>query len=144
MKIKINNKSTNPLPAYATDGASGLDLRAFLSSSITLKPMDSIALSTGLYIEIPIGFEAQVRSRSGMALNHQIVVLNSPGTIDSDFRGEIKVILKNLSEKDFIINNGDRIAQLVVARYEKIEWSLSTELSSTSRDQAGFGSTGIL
>lgn len=143
MNINIKNKSSNSLPVYATIGSSGLDLRAFLNKSIVLKPLERYAVPTGLYISIPQGYEAQVRPRSGLAINYGITVLNAPGTIDSDYRGEIKVILINLSDNDFTINNGDKIAQIVFSKYEKIELQLVDELDQTTRNSGGFGHTGI-
>ena len=143
MYIKIKNESHHPLPAYATPGASGLDLRAYTSSLITLASHGGRALiSTGLYIELPEGFEAQVRPRSGLASRHGITVLNTPGTIDTDYRGEIKVLLINLGNDSFSIEDGDRIAQLVVAPYQKISWQLANILTGTSRGDGGYGSTG--
>lgn len=142
MKIRIKNQSDNPLPAYQTILSAGMDLQAHLQEEITLKPMQRVLVKTGLFIELPQGFEAQIRSRSGLALKHGISVLNSPGTIDADYRGEIGVILINLSDTDFQIKNADRIAQMVIARHETISWELSKELSSTERGDSGFGSTG--
>lgn len=142
MEIKIVNKSENPLPAYTTVSSAGTDLRASLDSSVTLKPMERKLISTGLYIELPEGFEAQVRPRSGLAVKYGITVLNTPGTIDADYRGEIKIILINLSEKDFVINNGDRIAQMVIARHEKAEWLEVDILQESDRGAGGFGHTG--
>lgn len=143
MQIKIINNSTNQLPVYATNGSSGLDLRAFLSESIVIKPFERYAIPTGLFISIPNGYEGQVRPRSGLAVNHGITVLNTPGTIDSDYRGEIKVILINLSDKEFAINNGDKIAQIVFSKYEKIQWQQVEVLDETNRNNGGFGHTGI-
>lgn len=142
MEIKVVNKSDNPLPVYSTSGSSGLDLRAYTNEPIELKPFQVKAIPTGLYIEIPEGYEAQVRPRSGLALNHAVTVLNTPGTIDSDYRGEIKVILINLSDKPFFINNGDRIAQLVFSKIEKINWITVDSLELTERNAGGFGHTG--
>lgn len=142
MKIRIKNESGNPLPAYQTILSAGMDLQAYLQEEITLKPMQRVLVKTGLFIELPQGFEAQIRSRSGLALKHGISVLNSPGTIDADYRGEIGVILINLSDTDFQIKNADRIAQMVIARHETISWELSEELSLTERGHSGFGSTG--
>ena len=143
MQVKIINNSSNTLPVYATNGSSGLDLRAFLSDSIVLKPFERCAIPTGLFISIPQNYEAQVRPRSGLAINYGITVLNTPGTIDSDYRGEIKVILINLSNKDFTISNGDKIAQIVFSKYEKIEWQQVEVLDETNRNSGGFGHTGI-
>ncbi len=142
MKIKVINRSGNELPSYQTKHAAGLDLRANLETSINLKPLQRALVPTGLYIEIPVGFEGQVRPRSGLAAKHGITVLNSPGTIDADYRGEVKVILVNLSEDSFEINHGERIAQLVVAKHETINWVESQELAESSRNSGGFGSTG--
>ena len=130
-------------PSYQSPGSSGMDVRAHLSESLVIKPGRSALVPTGLYLEIPSGYEVQVRSRSGLALKNGIIVLNSPGTIDSDYRGEIKVILMNLSSEDFIINDNDRIAQLVLSKYEKAELVLSDELDQTERGSGGFGSTGV-
>lgn len=130
-------------PSYQSSGSSGMDVRAHLSESLVIKPGRSVLIPTGLYLEIPSGYEVQVRSRSGLALKNCIMVLNSPGTIDSDYRGEIKVILMNLSSEDFVINNNDRIAQLVLSRYEKAELVLSDQLEETERGSGGFGSTGV-
>ena len=142
MKVKIVNKSSNPLPQYSTPLSAGLDLRAFLDKPITLEPFERALVPTGLYIELPQGYEAQVRPRSGLAIKHGITVLNSPGTIDADYRGEIKVILINLSNQPYTIKNGERIAQLVVAKHETIQWQPVEQLSDTQRGQGGFGSTG--
>ncbi len=143
MQINIINKSNHELPKYETAASAGMDLRANLSESITLKPMERTLVKTGLFIELPVGFEAQVRPRSGLALKKGITVLNSPGTIDADYRGEIGVILINLSIEDFVIENGERIAQLVIAKYEQAEFVEVNELSETSRGAGGFGSTGV-
>ena len=142
MKIKIINKSNHDLPHYETLGSAGMDLRASISESRILKPLERSIVGTGLFIELPIGYEAQVRPRSGLAAKKGITVLNAPGTIDADYRGEIGVILVNLSNEDFTINNGERIAQLVIAKHERSEWQLVDELSETDRGQGGFGSTG--
>ncbi len=143
MKIKIINKSQHDLPSYETIASAGMDLRANLAEPIELKPLERAIVKTGLFIELPIGFEAQVRPRSGLAAKNGITVLNSPGTIDADYRGEIGVILVNLSADDFIIKNGERIAQLIIARHERAEWIAAQELSETSRGEGGFGSTGV-
>ena len=140
--VKIVNTSSNPLPQYATAGSSGLDLRADLNSPIELQAMERKLVPTGLFIEIPGGYEAQVRPRSGLAINHGITCLNSPGTIDSDYRGEIKIVLINLSGEKHIISPGDRIAQLVLQQVEKISWEQVSVLSETVRNNQGFGSTG--
>ena len=143
IQIKIINNSSNPLPEYASAGSAGLDLRASLSEPIILKPFARIAVPTGLSIELPVGYEAQIRPRSGLALKSGITILNSPGTIDSDYRGEIKAILINLSDTDFSINNGDRICQMVIAKHEQAEFALVTELSQTDRGEGGFGHSGV-
>jgi dUTP pyrophosphatase len=142
LTIKVINQSLHQLPEYATRLSSGLDLKANLSEPVVLKPMQRLLVPTGLFIELPGGFEAQIRPRSGLAFKHGVTVLNSPGTIDADYRGEIKVLLVNLSENDFTINDGERIAQMVVARYEKIEWYVVEKLESSDRGVGGFGSTG--
>lgn len=143
MNIKIINKSQHPLPNYETIASAGMDLRANLSEPITLKSLERTIVKTGLFIELPIGYEAQVRPRSGLAAKKGITVLNSPGTVDADYRGEIGVILVNLSPEDFIIENGERIAQLIIAQHERAEWMEVEELSETSRGEGGFGSTGV-
>ncbi|WP_179317132.1 dUTP diphosphatase [Winogradskyella undariae] len=143
MNIKIINKSSHQLPHYETIASAGMDLRANLSESKILKPLERSIVGTGLYIELPIGTEAQVRPRSGLAAKKGITVLNAPGTIDADYRGEIGVILVNLSNENFVIENGERIAQLVIAKHERAEWQLTEELSSTVRGEGGFGSTGV-
>lgn len=142
MKVRIVNKSTLELPAYSTPLSAGMDLRADIDEPITLGSLEKAMVPTGLHIELPDGYEAQVRPRSGLAAKHGITVLNSPGTIDADYRGEIKVILVNLSKEPFVINRGERIAQMVIARYEKIEWKHVCELSDSERGEGGFGSTG--
>jgi len=142
MEIKIVNKSNHPLPHYGTEASAGVDLRANISESITLKPLERTLVKTGLFIELPVGYEAQVRPRSGLAYKNGVTVLNTPGTIDADYRGEIGVILVNLSNEDFIIENGERVAQMVIAKHEQAEWSLVEELSDTDRGAGGFGSTG--
>jgi len=142
MKIKVVNKSKHKLPQYQTDHAAGLDLYASLDDEVTLKPLDRQLVGTGLYIELPVGYEAQIRPRSGMAYKHGITVLNTPGTIDADYRGEVKIILVNLSDTTFTIKNGDRIAQMVVAKHETIKWELVDNLSETTRGAGGYGSTG--
>lgn len=142
MKIKILNKSPHPLPAYETEHSAGMDLRAWVKEKVVLKPMERTLIGTGLFMEIPAGFEAQVRPRSGLALKHGITVLNSPGTIDADYRGEVGVILINLSEKEFEINDGDRIAQMIIARHEKAELTDSDEINNTVRGAGGFGHSG--
>jgi dUTP pyrophosphatase len=143
MQVNIINQSHHHLPQYATSGSSGMDLRAFLNQSVALKPMERTLVPTGLFIELPEGYEAQIRPRSGLAIKQGITCLNTPGTIDADYRGEIKVILINLSNEEQVIQDGDRIAQMVIQKVEKISWSETTELISTERNQGGFGSTGI-
>lgn len=142
MEIKIINTSQNPLPKYQTEGSAGMDLMANLTSEIVLKPMERKVIPTGLFIELPLGYEAQVRPRSGLAIKNGITCLNSPGTIDADYRGEVGVILINLSSEDFSINNGDRIAQMVIAKHEVTQFIEVNELSSTERGTGGMGSTG--
>ena len=142
MKVKIINKSNNELPAYETSASAGLDLRAFIPETITLLPFERKLIKTGLFLEIPEGYEAQVRPRSGLAIKNGITVLNSPGTIDADYRGEVGVILVNISQDNFEINTGDRIAQMVFAKVKQAKWILSEELSETERGEGGFGSTG--
>ena len=142
MKVQIINKSSYPTPAYATDKSAGMDLKANITESVTLGPLERAMIPTGLFIALPDGTEAQVRPRSGLAAKFGISVLNSPGTIDADYRGEIKVILVNLSNEPFVVNPGERIAQLVVARYEKVEWDEVEVLDDTERGAGGFGSTG--
>lgn len=143
MQIKIINNSSNPLPAYETMASAGMDLRAFTEQAIVIKPFERKLIGTGLHIELPVGFEAQVRPRSGLAFKHGVTVLNSPGTIDADYRGEIKVILINLSEENFEVNNGDRIAQMIISKHEKAEWIEVEILAETSRGHGGYGHTGI-
>ena len=142
MKVKIVNHSPYPSPAYATPQSAGMDLRAFLDAPVTLLPLQRTLIPTGLYIALPDGYEAQVRPRSGLAAKHGITVLNTPGTIDADYRGEIKVILVNLSNTPFEIVPGERIAQMVVARHERVEWEETDSLDETERGAGGFGSTG--
>ena len=142
MKVQIINKSKHALPSYATIASAGMDLRANLSEPIVLKPLQRCLVPTGLYMALPVGYEAQVRPRSGLAIKKGVTVLNTPGTIDADYRGEIKVILVNLSNEPFVINPGERIAQMVVARYEKVEWEEVEVLDDTERGAGGFGSTG--
>ena len=143
MKIKIVNKSQHACPEYATTQSAGLDLRANLLEAILLKPLARTLIKTGLYIELPKGFEAQVRPRSGLAFKKGVTVLNSPGTIDADYRGEIGVILVNLSDVDFLIENGERVAQMVIAKYEQAQWVQVETLEETQRGEGGFGSTGV-
>ena len=142
MKVNIINKSHHPLPTYETVHAAGMDLRAFINTPVSIKPLERTIVPTGLFIELPAGIEAEVRPRSGLAAKKGVTVLNSPGTIDADYRGEIKVILVNLSNEEFVINDGERIAQLVIARHETIEWNPSETLQESERGAGGFGSTG--
>lgn len=142
MNIKIINKSTHALPHYETLASAGMDLRANIKEPITLQPLERTIVKTGLFIELPIGYEAQVRPRSGLAAKKGITVLNTPGTVDADYRGEIGVILVNLSNETFVIENGERIAQLIIAKHERAEWNEVDQLSETSRGAGGFGSTG--
>jgi dUTP pyrophosphatase len=143
MQIKIINKSQHELPNYETIASAGMDLRANIEEPIMLQPLERTLIKTGLFIELPIGFEAQVRPRSGLAFKKGITVLNSPGTVDADYRGEIGVILVNLSNEAFVIENGERIAQLIIAKHERAEWIEVQDLSETSRGEGGFGSTGV-
>jgi len=143
MTIKIINRSQHDLPNYETGASAGMDLRANLLEPIELKPLERAVVKTGLFIELPVGYEAQVRPRSGLAAKKGITVLNSPGTVDADYRGEIGVILVNLSNENFVVENGERIAQLVIAKHERAEWASVDELSETSRGAGGFGSTGV-
>ena len=143
MQIKIINKSNHQLPNYETIASAGMDLRANISEPITLKSLERTMVPTGLFIELPVGYEAQVRPRSGLAFKNGVTCLNSPGTIDADYRGELKVILVNLSHESFTINDGDRMAQMVIAKHERAEFIEVQELSETSRGQGGFGSTGL-
>ena len=142
LTIKIINKGKHALPAYATYQSAGMDLRAELAEHIELKPLQRVLVPTALFIELPAGYEAQIRPRSGLAFKHGISVLNSPGTIDADYRGEIKVILVNLSNDSFVINDGERIAQMVIAKHETVEWKLVDTLEETIRGEGGFGHTG--
>lgn len=143
MKVKIIKTSKHDLPNYQTEGSAGMDLRADIEAPITLKPLERALVPTGLFIELPKGTEAQIRPRSGLAFKHGLTVLNSPGTIDSDYRGEIKVLLVNLSNDSFTIEDGERVCQMVIARHEQIAWEEVTELEDTSRSAGGFGSTGV-
>ena len=142
MTVKIINKSSNPLPRYESDGAAGMDIRAFLPESVVLKPLERRLIPTGLYIELPQGYEAQIRPRSGLALKRGLTVLNSPGTIDADYRGEIGVILVNLSGEEQTIENGERICQMVIAREERAELVEAASLTATDRGEGGFGHSG--
>lgn len=141
-KVKIINKSKHPLPSYATHASAGMDLRAHLEVPVILKSLERTIVPTGLFIELPVGYEAQIRPRSGLAFKNGLTVLNSPGTIDADYRGEVKIILVNLSKEDFTINDGERIAQMVIAKHEQAEWLEVEELIETVRGTGGFGSTG--
>jgi dUTP pyrophosphatase len=143
MNIKVINRSKNTLPAYETMHAAGMDMRADLEAPVTLKPLERKLIPTGLYIELPEGYEAQIRPRSGLAYKHGISIVNSPGTIDADYRGEIKVLLVNLSTENFEINTGDRIAQMVVARHEQVQWQEVDTLNETTRGVGGYGHTGV-
>ena len=142
IKVKIINKSANPLPDYATEGSAGMDIRASLTETILMNPMERRLVPTGLFMELPEGYEAQVRPRSGLAIKQGITCLNTPGTIDSDYRGEIKVILINLSQEEQAIQNGDRIAQIIISKVERAEWKEVDEITVTSRNEGGFGHTG--
>ncbi len=143
MKVKVINKSKHALPNYETIASAGMDLRANIDKSIILKPLERAIIKTGLFMELPVGFEAQVRPRSGLAAKKGITVLNSPGTIDADYRGEIGVILVNLSNEEFEIKDGERVAQMVVAKHEQIQWVETQDLESSDRGAGGFGSTGV-
>lgn len=142
MKVKIVNQSAYPVPSYATELSAGMDLKANITEPVTLDSLERAMIPTGLFIELPDGYEAQVRPRSGLAAKFGVTVANAPGTIDADYRGEVKVILVNLSKEKFVINPGERIAQMVIAKYEKIEWEEVSELGETERGTGGFGSTG--
>ena len=143
MTVKIINKSSHPLPSYETIASAGMDIRAYIAQPVVLKPMQRAIIKTGLYLELPIGTEAQVRPRSGLAAKKGITVLNSPGTIDADYRGEVGVILVNLSNEDFEVENGARIAQLVLASHQRAQWQEVAQLSDSDRGEGGFGSTGV-
>ena len=143
MKVKVINKSKHALPAYATEGSAGMDLRANIGEPIVLRPMERRLIPTGIYIALPMGYEAQVRPRSGLALKHGISVCNTPGTVDCDYRNEIGVILINLGQEDFVVNDGERIAQIVIAKYERAEWEPVEELDETERGLGGYGHTGV-
>ncbi|MDD2243135.1 MAG: dUTP diphosphatase [Petrimonas sp.] len=142
MKVKIVNKSKHPMPEYATELSAGMDLRANIGEPITLKTLQRMLVPTGIFIQLPKGYEAQIRPRSGMAIKHGLSILNSPGTIDADYRGEICVILVNLSNEDFIINDGERICQMVISKHEYVEWEPVSKLENTERGTGGFGHTG--
>lgn len=142
MQVKIINKSHHSLPSYATPGSAGMDIRAFISKDIILKPLERVLVKTGIFLELPLGFEAQIRPRSGLAFKHGITVLNSPGTIDADYRGEIGVVLVNLSNENFTITDGERICQMVIAKHEIVTFDEVTELQDSERGAGGFGHTG--
>jgi dUTP pyrophosphatase len=142
IKVKIINRSHHPLPAYGTPGSAGMDVRAFLKHPIVLQPLERVLVPTGLYIQLPEGYECQLRPRSGLALKAGITLANSPGTVDADYRGEIGVILINLSNQQFVINDGERICQMVIARYERVDWEPVEEIDETLRGDGGFGHTG--
>ncbi len=142
MKVRVINKSSNALPEYETLLSAGMDLRANIEVPIVLQPLQRVLVPTGLFIELPTGFEAQIRPRSGLAFKYGVTVLNSPGTIDADYRGEIKILLVNLSDKAFEIKNSERIAQMIVAKHERVEWELAEDLTQTQRGEGGFGHTG--
>jgi dUTP pyrophosphatase len=143
LEVKIKNTSNNPMPSYQTDHSAGMDLMAFIQEPMIVGPMQRRLIPTGIFIELTKGYEAQVRPRSGLALKHGITVLNSPGTIDSDYRGEVKVLLINLGDEEFEVKNGDRIAQMIISRHETVKWVETDELKETSRGSGGYGSTGI-
>ena len=143
LKINIINRSKHPLPSYQTDSAAGMDLGADLEAPVEIKPLERALIPTGLYIELPKGYEAQIRPRSGLAFKHGISILNSPGTIDADYRGEIKIILVNLSNETYTVKDGERIAQMIIAKHEKVSWVEALELAATTREGGGFGSTGV-
>ena len=143
MEVKVINKSKHRLPEYQTPGSAGMDLKADIDESIVIKPFERVLISTGIYIALPIGYEAQLRPRSGLACKYGITLANSPATIDSDYRGEVKVCLINLSNNNFVVNPGERIAQMIVARYDNVEWVEVTQLDETERGDGGFGHTGV-
>ncbi|SKB79731.1 dUTP diphosphatase [Daejeonella lutea] len=144
MNIKIINKSEHPLPAYETQASAGMDLRADLTEPVIIAPMERKLIPTGLFIELPVGFEAQIRPRSGLALKHGISILNSPGTIDADYRGELKILLVNFSDKEFEVENGDRVAQMIISRHEQVSWEEVNILTETVRGEGGYGHTGFV
>ena len=144
MNIKIINKSEHPLPAYETQASAGMDLRADLMEPVIIAPMERKLIPTGLFIELPVGFEAQIRPRSGLALKHGISILNSPGTIDADYRGELKILLINFSDKEFEVVNGDRVAQMIISRHEQVSWEEVNILTETVRGEGGYGHTGFI
>ncbi len=143
LKVKVINKSKYELPAYSTSQSAGMDLRANIDESLTLHPMERKLITTGIYMALPVGYEAQIRPRSGLALKHGITVLNTPGTVDADYRGEVMVLLVNLSQEDFIINDGERIAQMVIAKHEQADFVEVAELDETDRGDGGYGHTGV-
>ncbi len=142
MKIKIVNKSKHQLPSYSTRSSAGMDIKADIENEVIIKPGQRVLINTGLYVEVPVGYEAQIRPRSGLAIKHGVTVLNSPGTIDADYRGEVCIILINLSQEDFVVNDGDRICQMVIAKHEIAEWIDVESLKETDRGTGGFGHTG--
>ena len=143
LKVKIVNRSSNALPCYSTEQSAGMDLRAWLESPVTLQPLERRLIPTGIYIELPVGYECQIRPRSGLALKRGLTVLNTPGTIDADYRGEVGVLLINLSQEDFVVNDGERIAQMVVARHEQVDFATVNVLDETERGEGGYGHTGV-
>lgn len=143
MTVKIINKSHHTLPAYETELSAGMDLKAFVTSTVVLKPMERQLIPTGIYLELPVGYEAQIRPRSGLALKFGVTVLNTPGTIDADYRGEIKILLINFSDSDFFIQDGDRIAQMIIGKHEKVDWEEVEVLTETQRGAGGYGHTGV-
>lgn len=144
IEVKVINKSHHPLPSYETNEAAGMDVRAYLpEGSVTLKPGERALIGTGLYMQLPSGFECQIRPRSGLALRHGISIVNSPGTVDADYRGEIGIILINLGQEDFVVNDGDRICQMVIKEYTKVKWELAERLDRTKREDGRFGHTGL-
>ena len=143
MRVKIINRSSNTLPAYETFASAGMDLKAFLETEVVLQPMERKLIPTGIFIELPEGYEAQIRPRSGLALKNGITVLNSPGTIDADYRGEVKILLINFSDTEFLVRNGDRIAQMIIAKHERVNWEEVEVLTETVRGSGGYGHTGI-
>lgn len=142
LKVKIINRSHHPLPAYATPGSSGMDVRAFVKHSIVLQPLERVLVPTGLYLQLPRGYECQIRPRSGLALKHGITIANAPGTVDSDYRGEVGIIVINLSKEPFVINDGERICQMVIARYDRVEWEQVERIDETVRGDGAFGHSG--
>lgn len=143
LKVKIINKSHHPLPAYATPGSSGMDVRAFLNHPIVLQPLERVLVPTGLYLQLPRGYECQIRPRSGMSLKHGITIANTPGTVDSDYRGEIGIIVINLSKEPFVINDGERICQMVITKYDRVEWEQVERIDETVRGDGAFGHSGV-